>query len=367
MLCAEKNLPVRIVERKHGTNRFRTVLYRLHLRKVFLKKTIGRVRLETPPKMETTENREKTEEETYFFINLGKPLCVGAASGSNYCTQDENVGDSDRFPLKKDFKLTILLPQYVSRIFSLHSFIFSPLLAALYGKQPSAYYYYYSWKLPVIWTPPPWREGRGGRGIRARNRFRFERTKTRRNSSTCNSPKNEFLGYGLREHIFLFWIRENAFCLGGALLDFRWALSLCIAIWPHSTQEKVWISTKLPSLPFPTKVSFEIAKPPPIPTPFLERADTRKANRLVTLSFSRNPSKSQFFFWEASGWMNRNLLASLLFLGEAAAPFYGSVKSPPRGVLDLGLLPPETHDHSFPATSDDRGKEAKIGHGTLGN
>ncbi len=43
------------------------------------------------------------------------------------------------------------------------------------------------------------------------------------------------------------------------------------------------------------------------------RHKKKKANRLVTLSFSRNPSKSQFFFWEASGWMNRNLLASLLF------------------------------------------------------
>ena len=71
----KKNLPVRIVGRKHGTNRFRTVLYRLHLREVFLK--IGRGRLETPPKTETTENGEREkEEETHFFINLGKPLCV---------------------------------------------------------------------------------------------------------------------------------------------------------------------------------------------------------------------------------------------------------------------------------------------------
>ncbi len=88
------------------------------------------------------------------------------------------------------------------------------------------------------------------------------------------------------------------------------------------------------------------------------RHKKKKANRLVTLSFSRNPSKSQFFFWEASGWMNRNLLASFLFppplFGRSGNPFYGSVKSPPpRGVLDLGLLPPETHDHSFP-TSDER-------------
>ncbi len=88
----KNNLPVRIAERKHGTNRFRTVLYRLHLRKFFKRR---RGRLETPPKTETTENGEKKRRGDIFFHQSWETVV-------SVQLQDENVGDSDRFPLKKD-------------------------------------------------------------------------------------------------------------------------------------------------------------------------------------------------------------------------------------------------------------------------
>ncbi len=187
--------------------------------------------------------------------------------------------------------------------------------------------------------------------------------------------KMSFLLYGLRRHIFLFRIRENAFCLGGAVLGFRWALSLCIAIWPHSTQEKVWISTKLPSLPFPTKLSFKTAKPPPIPTPFLERADTKRKRRtdLWHCLFLEILLKASFSFgkrvvgWTGTCWHPSSFLL-LLFLGEAATPFHGSVKSPSSsGGVPWPWAPSFRDPRPFFSRHIRREQEAKIGHGTSGN
>ncbi len=90
------------------------------LKEIFFKK-IGRGRLETPPKTETAENgeRKKRRRNIFFHQSWEKPLCVQL--------QDENVGDSDRFPLKKDFEAE---KNYSSCCLRILSFVLLPFFAS---------------------------------------------------------------------------------------------------------------------------------------------------------------------------------------------------------------------------------------------